>query len=296
MLGSASAGQWTQLLAAFRHGLGETGHVEGGNVGIEYRWAEGQIDRLPTLAADLVAKRVAVIVTMGGVASALAAKAATSAIPIVFSDGGDDPVALGLVRGLNRPGGNATGMTLLAAVLDAKRLELLHEMLPQIRVIAALVNPKRDRAAVQASALHEAARKLGLRLHLFGASTEQDIAPAFDALVREGAGALVVGADPYLFSRREQIVALAARHNMPAIFQWRDFTAAGGLVSYGASLADAYRQLGVYAGRILRGEKPGDLPVFQPTKFELVINVKTATALGVVVPPFFLSRADELIE
>ena len=281
-------------LTAFRQGLNETGYVEGQNVAIEYRWARGQNDRLPALAADLVGRRVIVIVA-GGAPPALAAKAATSAIPIVFNVG--DPIEFGLVASLNRPGGNLTGVANLTAELAGKRLDLLHELLPTAAVVAVLVNPTNPaNAESETRNLRDAAPSLGLKLHILRASTVSEIDEAFGTLVEFRVGALVVSGDQLFTNRREQIVALAARHGVPAIYNWREFAAAGGLMSYGNDLADSYRQAGIYTGKILKGAKPADLPVQQAVKVELVINLKTAKALGLTVPLTLLGRANEVIE
>jgi putative ABC transport system substrate-binding protein len=293
-LGSTSPGPNAPLAAAFRQGLSETGYVEGENVAIEYRWAEGRYDRLPALAADLVGRKVDVVVTQGGPA-ALIAKNGTSTIPIVFGHGGD-PVEAGLVASLSRPGGNVTGVTFIAIELMPKRLELLSELVPQAEVIALLVNPKNPNTERITGDVQGAARTKGVQLAVLEASTESEIAAAFATLARLRAGALLIGTDTFFASRRDQFVALASHYAVPAIYSFREFAAAGLLVSYGASNAAAYRQVGVYAGRILNGAKPADLPVQQPTTFELVINLKTAKALGLTVPPSILARADEVIE
>jgi putative ABC transport system substrate-binding protein len=293
-LGSTSPGPFAPLLAAFHRGLSETGYVEGQNVGIQYRWAEGQYERLPELAADLVSRKVDVVAA-ASVPAALAAKSATSTIPIVFA-GGADPVGGGLVASLARPGSNLTGFSVLAGELNPKRLELLSELVPRAGVIALLVNPSNPNAERIIRDVEKAARDKGLQLHILRASTEGEIDAAFAILVQLQAGALVVGADPFFNSRGDQLVALAARHAVPAIYFGREFAAAGGLISYGTSVTGMYRQAGAYVGRILAGAKPADLPVQQPTKFELVINLNTAKALGLTVPLSILARADEVIE
>jgi putative ABC transport system substrate-binding protein len=294
-LHSASPAPNAHLVAAFRKGLSEAGFVEGQNVAIEYRWAEGQYDRLPALAADLVGRKVAVIVTGGGENSLIAAKAATSTIPIVFNIG-SDPVKIGLISSLAHPGGNATGVNIFTAELMEKRLGLLHDLLPTASPIAVLVNPNFAPAMANANQAEAAARAIGKQVIVFKAASESEIDAAFESIAQARAGALLVAADPFFSSRRDQIVALASRHAIPAIYEWREFAQAGGLMSYGTSLTEAYRQEGNYAGRILKGEKPGDLPVMQLTKFELVINLKTAKAFGLNIPPGVLAIADEVIE
>jgi putative tryptophan/tyrosine transport system substrate-binding protein len=293
-LGSTSPGAASSILAAFRQGLSETGYVEGQNLAIEYRWAEGSYDRMPALAADLVGRKVDVIVATSSPA-ALAAKNAISIIPIVFFSGGD-PVADGLIPGLGRPGANLTGVSGLVTDLHSKRLELLADLIPQANVIALLVNLSNAGAERVVRAVQEAARAKGVQLPILTASTEAEIDAAFACLVQLHAGALVVGSEPFLNSRREQLVALASRHAVPAIYQFREFAVAGGLISYGPSLTAAFRLVGTYAGKILKGAKPADLPVEQPAKFELVINLKTAKALGLTIPQSLLARADEVIE
>jgi putative ABC transport system substrate-binding protein len=281
------------LRTAFQQGLKEAGFIDGRNVLIEYRWAEGRYDRLPELAADLVRREVAVIMT--NTPTMRAAKAATSTIPIVFVSA-DDPIPLGLVTSFSRPGGNATGIYFLIAALEAKRAELLHEVVPNAATIALLVDPNFPSAEGQSREMREAVRSLGLNLLILKAGTERDLDTAFATLIRERARALAVAATGFYFFRREQLVALAARYAMPAVYPWREAVMDGGLMSYGASVTDAYRQAGIYVGRILRGEKPADLPVQQSVKVELVISLKTAKALGLTFPIPLLGRADEVIE
>jgi putative ABC transport system substrate-binding protein len=295
LLGGASpVGPFVSFVAAFREGLSETGYVEGQNVSIEYRWAESHYDRLTALAADLVARKVDVILAVAD-EGAQAAKSATSTIPIVFLIGAD-PILSGLVGSLARPGANLTGVTFMMAELTAKRLELLSELVPRAGVIALLVNPNNVNAERNMQDAQDAARAKGVQLPILKASTEREIDEAFAALVQVHAGALLVAADPFFGSRREQLVAQAARHAVPAIYFAHEFAAAGGLISYGSSITGTYRQAGTYAGRILKGAKPDDLPVQQPSRFELVVNLKTADALGLKVPPSILARADEVIE
>ena len=286
---------YPETLNAFVQGLGETGHVDGRNVTIEHRWLRGQYEQLSALAAELVERRVSVIFTGGGAVSTLAAKAATKAIPIVFVVG-DDPIRAGLVASLNRPEGNAMGVTLFAFTLEMKKLELLAELLPRAEVFAVLQNPKAPEADSQATAIKTAAEKLGRKLEILNASTEAEIDAAFAALPLLGAGGLLVVNDVYFSIRSSQIIERTREQAVPAIFDFRHHVVAGGLFSYGSSLTAAYRQAGIYTGRLLKGEKPADLPVVQPTKFELAINLKTAKALGLEVPPNLLALADEVIE
>jgi putative tryptophan/tyrosine transport system substrate-binding protein len=282
------------ILTAFGQGLHEVGYVEGQNLAIEYRWAHDQFDQLPGLAADLVRREVAVIFA-GALPAAIAAKSATATIPIVFLIGGD-PVTVGLVTSLSRPIGNVTGVTVFSGTLLAKRLELLHELVPTAALIAVLVNPNNPNAETRSRDVHEAASAIGQQIQILSVSSARDFVPAFTTIVHQRAGALLVGDDPLFSSHRRELVTLAARHEVPTIYFQREFVAAGGLISYATKYSDAYRQLGVYTGRVLRGSKPADLPVLQPTKFELVINLKTAKALGLEVLPTLLVRADEVIE
>jgi len=293
-LSSASPRAYEHFVAAFKAGLAEAGYVDGKNVSIDYLWAEDQYDRLPALAAELVRRQVSVIVASGGPVPARAAKAATSTIPIVFT-ALSDPVRLGLVASFNKPGSNVTGVAALTSELDAKRLEILRELVPNAETIGALVDSNRQ-AEGQVEGIQAAGRTAGRQLVIVSVGNENDFVGAFETLHRRKVGALVVGASAFFTSRRDHLIELAARYSIPAIFQFRDFATAGGLVSYGANGADAYRNAGLYTGKILQGEKPANLPVIQPTKFELVINLKTAKALGLEVPAMLLARADEVIE
>lgn len=295
VLAAATPAAFDRFLAGFHAGLAETGFAEGRNVAIEFRWAQGHYDRLPALAAELVALKVDLILASGGAPPAFAARAVTSSIPIVFTAIAD-PREGGLVESLNRPGGNLTGVTILTAELDSKRLELLCTLVPEAKIVAVLANPQRSDFAKQTQDVQASAATLARELVVLRAGIEAEIDAAFAELKSRGAGALAVLADPFFTSRREQIVALAARYAVPAIYQWREFAAIGGLASYGPSITDAYRQAGVYAGRILKGEKPAILPVLQPAKFEFVLNLKTAKALGLDVADPLLARADEVIE
>jgi ABC-type uncharacterized transport system substrate-binding protein len=292
-LRNTSLADSTHFVTAFRQGLKAAGFVEGQNVAVEYRWGENQSNRLPALVADLINRPVAVLVGTG--TAARAAKAATTTIPIVFATGGD-PVQDGLVTSLNRPGGNVTGVTFLTGVLGAKRLELLRELVPNTTTFAVLVNPNSPETEAERRDLQAAARAIGQQLLILDVSNERDIEPIFATFVQRGAGAVLIGAGSFLFSYRERIVALAARHRLPAIYVLRDNVVAGGLMSYGADITEAHRQAGIYTGRILKGEKPADLPVMQSSKFEFVINLKAAKALGLTVPQSLLVAADEVIE
>jgi putative ABC transport system substrate-binding protein len=294
-LHSATASGYVPMTAAFRKSLSEAGYTAGQNVTIEYRWAEGHLDRLPDLAAELARREVSLMFTGGGSDTCLAAKAATSKIPIVFANG-TDPVEAGLVASLNRPGGNVTGITFLIDTLGPKELEVLHEVVPKATLIAVLLNPNLSTAASQLQDVQEAARVLSRQIHVFHATSASDIDMVFSSLVQLQAGGLLIGANSFFFSRRDQLVGLAARYAVPTVYPWREAVTADGLVSYGASITDAYRLAGIYAGRILGGEKPANTPVQQSTNTELVINLKTAKALGLTVPQSLLGRADEVIE
>jgi putative ABC transport system substrate-binding protein len=295
-LNNQSPGLFAHFVAGFRQGLSEVGYVEGQNMVIEYRWAENQYNRLPDLAADLVRHQVAVIAATGGSVSVLAAKAATATIPIVFVMGDLDPVHAGIVTSLNRPGGNITGVTPLISLLGEKRLELLYELVPNANEIGFLVNPSNPNSEPETKNVQAAASALGRQILVLNAISEREIEMAFSTVVQQRTGSLLVGNDALFYARRDQIVALATRHAVPAIYSSREFVESGGLMSYGASIVNGYRQAGTYVGRILKGEKPIDLPVLQPTKFDLVINLKTAKALGLTVPLIMQMTADEVIE
>jgi ABC-type uncharacterized transport system substrate-binding protein len=294
-LNARSPDDTAHLVAAFGRGLGEGGFVEGQNVMIEYRWALGQYDRLPAMAAELVRRSVTVLASAGGEPAALAAKAATSTIPIVFVIGGD-PVEQGLAASLNRPGGNSTGVSVLTSTLEPKRLGLLRELVPRAVAIGVLMNPNYPQFESQLRDVEEAARAINLQIHVLRASTDREIDAAFKTIAQGRIPALSVAADPFFDTRRDKLVDLAVRHAVPAMYHFREFAAAGGLVSYGVDISDAYRLVGVYTGRILKGDKPADLPVQQSTKLELIINLKTAKALGLEIPPMLLATADEVIE
>ena len=294
-LSSRSAGDSVSAVVAFRAGLAETGYVEGRNVVIEFRWAEGRFDRLPALAEELVRRPVAVLAPVAGYQTPRAAQAATSTIPIVFGIG-EDPVGEGLVANLNRPGGNTTGATFSTALLGAKRLGVLRQLVPQAEVIGLLVNQNSTQGQGQARDVQEAAQKLGLQLVVLSGGSDEDIDAAFASLARLNVGALLVGADPSFDPKRNRLIAMVAQHAVPAIYQFRDYALAGGLMSYGASIAELYQQVGIYVGRVLNGDKPRDMPVMLPAKFEMVINLKTAKALGLDIPPQLLAQADEVIE
>jgi putative tryptophan/tyrosine transport system substrate-binding protein len=295
ILNGAAPGEYARFVAAFKSSLAESGYVEGRNLAIDHRSAQGQYERLPDLATELVRREVTVILAIGGGASALAAKAATTRIPIVFVNG-SDPVGLRLVESINRPGANVTGVSLFGANLEAKRLEVLNELVPSVTKLGVLINLSNPNGELQAREVVAAASLMGKRVRVLNGNTDVAIAAAFAAVVEERLGGLHVAIDPFLLNRRDQLVALAARHAVPTIYALRDYVLSGGLASYGTDLVDGFRQAGVYVGRILRGVKPADLPVLQPTKFELLINLKTAKALGLDVPTTLLARADEVIE
>jgi putative tryptophan/tyrosine transport system substrate-binding protein len=296
ILYGGTSDDFAYLLPSFRRGLRESGYIESRNVAIDYRWAENRYDRVPTLAEELVQRQVDVIVAIGGGGYvAKIAKAMTPTIPIVFTTN-LDPVQSGLVGSLNKPGGNATGMSFFGAMLEPKKLELIHELTPKSAAVAVLVNPSNPNTESIMKAVNEAGYALGRKVIVVTASTEHELEPAYTLIVERRAGGLIVTADPFFNARRAQIVSLTARHSIPAIYEWREFVELGGLMSYGSSITDAFRQVGIYVGRILKGEKPGDLPVQQPAKFELVVNLKTANTIGVAVPTAILLRADEVIE
>ena len=294
-LSSRSADESARVVPEFHRGLAEAGYIEGQNVSIQYRWALSQYERLPALAQELVGLRVNIIVAVGGEPSARAAHVATATIPVVATFSAD-PVASGLVASLSRPGGNLTGVSDLTSTMEPKRLGLMHELTPDAKTLAILLNPNFPPAARQSEELEQAAHAMDIEMHILRTSSDADIDLAFASMTQLRAAAFVVASDPFLLTRRDKIVALAARYSVPGMYTFRDYAFAGGLMSYGTDLADVYRQVGVYAGRILKGGKPADLPVVQPTKFELVINLKTARALGLTIPPTLLARADEVIE
>jgi putative ABC transport system substrate-binding protein len=294
-LNGASAVAFAPMVAGFRRGLGSVGYIEGENVAIEFRWGERQPERLSALAADLVAKRVSVIAATGGLRAALAAKMATADIPIVFTSGGN-PVALGIVGSFNRPGGNATGVNMLITEIESKRLGLLHDLVPSATRIVAIVDPQNLESDSDLNDTREGARRIGVQLNILQVSNEAEIETAFATLVQVGAQALLVTASPFFVAQRDRLIALAARHRVPTIYEARTYAAAGGLISYGPNIPDVYRQVGVYVGRILKGAKPADLPVVQPTVIELAINLKTAKALGLTIPETLLATADEVIQ
>ena len=293
-LNGGSPGPFAHLVTGFKEGLAATGFIEGNNVSMKFRWADGRYDRLPALAAELLRERIDLLVACGGENAAMAAKAATSTVPIVFAVGGH-PVEAGLVASLGRPGGNLTGLTQYTGPLESKRLGLLLELVPSATSVAVLVNPSYAPAAAQLRDVEDGAKRTRVRLIKVSAKAESDLEAAFDSMAKQGADALVVGADPFFNTRRDRIVALAARQELPAIYEFREFVAAGGLMSYGANLADGYRQIGGYAGRVLKGAKPADLPVLQPTHFEMVVNNRTARALNLTIPNALMIRAEEVI-
>jgi putative ABC transport system substrate-binding protein len=294
-LSSRSPAESASVVTAFRQGLSEHGIFDGQNAKIEFRWADGQYDRLPTLASELVGRQVALIAATGDAVSALAAKGATATIPIVFVIGGD-PVRFDLVASMNRPGGNITGVSLISSALGAKRLGLMYDLVPNAAVVGLLLNPNNPNAEPERKDVQEAAQIIGQQIHVVTAKNESELGPAFAALVEQRVGGLLVATDPFFLSQREQLVALSARHKIPTMYQFREFATVGGLMSYGTNITGAYRQAGLYSGQILKGEKPADLPIFQQTKLELVINLKTARALGLRVPTTLLVFADEVIE
>jgi putative tryptophan/tyrosine transport system substrate-binding protein len=294
-LSSRSADDSVRVVAAFREGLADIGYIDGRDATIEFRWAQGRFERLPALAAELVHRPVVVLAAVGGFQTPRAAQGATNAIPIVFGIG-EDPVKEGLVRNLNRPGSNVTGATFFTALLGAKRLGLLHDLVPKVEIVGLLVNQNTSQGQGQIGDVQQAARDLGLGLVVLNGGSDEDLEAASTSLAQQRVTALMVGADPFFDTRRDRLIALVAEHRLPAVYQFRDYALGGGLMSYGASITDLYRQVGVYIGRILRGEKPADLPVLLPTKFEFVINLKTARALGIDIPANLLTLADEVIE